>query len=151
MEKYINGLNKDHEEFNRIYNDLQPDIDKLSLEILRIKDLPVNKENYINLADNYRRLFTLYTQLPMQEGFVNPMKGKDLMLVAESSGSLTPKASTSQNIDEIPFTLYSRFEIPIVIPYANSPLPMSNMELDVSPGKNVDNMTTYHGCSVPNN
>jgi hypothetical protein len=136
IEKFINGLNKDHEEFNRIYNDLQPDIDKLSVEILRIKDLPVTKENYINLGDNYKRLFTLYSKLPMQDGFINPMKGKDVVLVADSSesvGSLTPKASTS-NIDEIPFVL--------------SPQPMLNDELEESPAINVNNMTTYLGLSI---
>jgi archaellum component FlaC len=148
IEKFNNGLNRDAEEFNRIYNDISPDIDSLTLEITRIKDLPVSKENYINLADNYKRLFTLYSKLPMQEGFMNPMKGKDVMLVADSSGSLTPKASTSFNIDEIP--LIDGFSIPKepIIPYVNSPLPMSNIEMYVSPALEVNNMTSYHGLTI---
>jgi hypothetical protein len=147
IEKFINGLNKDHEEFNRIYNDLQPDIDKLSVEILRIKDLPHTKENYINLADNYKRLFTLYQKLPMQDGFINPMKGKSVM-VSSDIEDITPKASTSFNIDEIP--LIADFNIPKepIIPFVSSPQPMSSVELDVSPGKIVNNMTTYLGLSV---
>jgi hypothetical protein len=70
------------------------------------------------------------------------------MLVADSSGSLTPKASTSFNIDEIP--LIDGFSIPKepIIPYVNSPLPMSNIEMYVSPALEVNNMTSYHGLTI---
>jgi len=94
LEKYSNGIDKDADEFNGIYNELQPDIDKLTLEIARIKDLPVSKENYINLDDNYRRLFNLYQKFPMKEGFVNPMKGKSVLLSSDTV-DVTPRASCS--------------------------------------------------------
>ena len=147
IEKFTNGINKDADEFNGIYNDISPDIDKLTLEIARIKDLPVSKENYINLADNYKRLFALYGKLPMKEGFINPMKGKNVMLSSDIE-DITPKASTSFNIDEIP--LIAGFNIPKepIIPFVSSPQPMSNVELDVSPGKIVNNMTTYQGLTI---
>ena len=138
IKEYQKGMNKDHEEFNKIYNDILPDIESLNLEIARIKSLPSSKENYINLDDNYKRLFTLYSKLPMIEGFENPLKGKavskDVLLVADSSENTTPKASTSELHDEIPFTL--------------SPQPMSNVELEISPAKDVDNMTSYNGLTI---
>jgi hypothetical protein len=71
------------------------------------------------------------------------------MLVADSSGSLTPKASTSFNIDEIP--LIDGFSIPKepIIPFfATSPNPMSKTELEISPGRIVNNMTTYQGLTI---
>jgi hypothetical protein len=146
------GIDKNHPGYVAVNDTIKPHVDRINLEIARIEKLPVSEENYINLGDLFASLANLKNKLPMKPGFVNPLKGTvqlDIqMMKAEMSNNSTPRASTSQLADEIP--LIKGFSIPKepIIPFVNSPLPMSAKELEVSPALEVNHMTSYHGLTI---
>ena len=144
LDARIKNFDSNDPTFKHEYSMYKPMMLELTNELDRLFSVPGTEAIKKGRIEGLLKLEDLYMKIPQKEGthisdlipLFQPVASTSNITVSSSSPVRTEGLNIENafNNDEIPFTL--------------SPNPMSSNELEISPAKNVDNMTRFNGLTI---